>query len=250
MHQHDQRRTSGPRAGDCGEAGTHKEPAVGPTSLSHLRISYVRRNKKKGDFQRYMSLLCRLNVVYFPMKDPLPALSSDRALPRGPAAVSPCTSSTLRKWQPAGKPVVFLHGGPGGGSDPKQRRFFHPENIALSASTSAAAARARPTRRWRTTPPGPGGGHRETPRTTGIEHWQVFGGSWAPRWPWLRRDASGACHGVDSARHLPSASAGIECSISAAPRFFTRMPGRRTVAHSGGGTRRSSYCLLQPFDQR
>ena len=27
---------------------------------------------------------------------------------------------------PKGKPVVFLHGGPGGGSDPKQRRFFHP----------------------------------------------------------------------------------------------------------------------------
>ncbi len=27
---------------------------------------------------------------------------------------------------PQGKPVVFLHGGPGGGSDPKQRRFFHP----------------------------------------------------------------------------------------------------------------------------
>src|SRR5580704_11120856 len=28
---------------------------------------------------------------------------------------------------PSGKPVIFLHGGPGGGSDPKQRRFFHPE---------------------------------------------------------------------------------------------------------------------------
>src|ERR1019366_3292503 len=28
---------------------------------------------------------------------------------------------------PIGKPVIFLHGGPGGGSDPKQRRFFHPE---------------------------------------------------------------------------------------------------------------------------
>src|ERR1700691_622230 len=28
---------------------------------------------------------------------------------------------------PSGKPVVFLHGGPGGGSDPKQRRFFHPD---------------------------------------------------------------------------------------------------------------------------
>ena len=29
---------------------------------------------------------------------------------------------------PSGKPVVFVHGGPGGGSDPRQRRFFHPEN--------------------------------------------------------------------------------------------------------------------------
>ena len=27
---------------------------------------------------------------------------------------------------PSGKPVVFMHGGPGGGSEPKQRRFFHP----------------------------------------------------------------------------------------------------------------------------
>ena len=31
---------------------------------------------------------------------------------------------------PAGKPVIFLHGGPGGGSDPKQRRFFNPANTA------------------------------------------------------------------------------------------------------------------------
>jgi len=29
--------------------------------------------------------------------------------------------------KPSGKPVIFLHGGPGGGSDPKQRRFFHPD---------------------------------------------------------------------------------------------------------------------------
>ena len=32
---------------------------------------------------------------------------------------------------PSGKPVVFLHGGPGGGSDPKQRRFFHPEKYRI-----------------------------------------------------------------------------------------------------------------------
>ena len=28
---------------------------------------------------------------------------------------------------PQGKPVVFLHGGPGGGTDPRMRRFFDPE---------------------------------------------------------------------------------------------------------------------------
>ena len=27
---------------------------------------------------------------------------------------------------PAGKPVVFVHGGPGGGTEPKQRRYFDP----------------------------------------------------------------------------------------------------------------------------
>ncbi len=27
---------------------------------------------------------------------------------------------------PKGKPVLFVHGGPGGGCDPKMRRFFDP----------------------------------------------------------------------------------------------------------------------------
>ena len=33
---------------------------------------------------------------------------------------------------PKGKPVVFLHGGPGGGSEPKQRRFFDPAGSRLN----------------------------------------------------------------------------------------------------------------------
>ncbi|CAF4367052.1 unnamed protein product, partial [Adineta steineri] len=28
---------------------------------------------------------------------------------------------------PSGKPVVFVHGGPGGGTDLRDRRFFDPE---------------------------------------------------------------------------------------------------------------------------
>ena len=30
-----------------------------------------------------------------------------------------------------GKPVVFLHGGPGAGTGPKHRRFFHPERYRI-----------------------------------------------------------------------------------------------------------------------
>src|SRR5262249_55181385 len=32
---------------------------------------------------------------------------------------------------PAGKPVVFVHGGPGGGTDPVQRRFFDPRRYRI-----------------------------------------------------------------------------------------------------------------------
>src|SRR5919109_3430471 len=32
---------------------------------------------------------------------------------------------------PKGKPAVFLHGGPGGGTDPKMRRFFDPKRYRI-----------------------------------------------------------------------------------------------------------------------
>ena len=32
---------------------------------------------------------------------------------------------------PKGKPAIFLHGGPGGGTDAKQRRFFDPQRYMI-----------------------------------------------------------------------------------------------------------------------
>ena len=32
---------------------------------------------------------------------------------------------------PKGKPVIFLHGGPGGGSEPIYRQYFDPQNGEL-----------------------------------------------------------------------------------------------------------------------
>ncbi|MEW5833662.1 MAG: prolyl aminopeptidase [Pseudomonadota bacterium] len=80
---------------------------------------------------------------------------------------------------PDGKPVVFLHGGPGGGVNPKCRRFFDPARYRIVLFDQRGCGRSTP--------------HAElTDNTTwhlvadierlreklGIDRWQVFGGSW------------------------------------------------------------------------
>lgn len=80
---------------------------------------------------------------------------------------------------PAGIPVVFLHGGPGGGSSPRHRRFFDPGAYRIVVYDQRGAGRSTPLGELRdnTTP------HLiadlETLRQhLGIERWLVFGGSW------------------------------------------------------------------------
>jgi proline iminopeptidase len=78
-----------------------------------------------------------------------------------------------------GKPVVFLHGGPGAGCNGKSRRFFDPERYRIVLFDQRGCGRSTP--------------HAElTDNTTwhlvadierirehlGIGRWQVFGGSW------------------------------------------------------------------------
>ncbi len=80
---------------------------------------------------------------------------------------------------PNGKPVVFLHGGPGGGTSPKQRRFFNPERYRIVLFDQRGCGKSRP--------------HASLVDNTtwhlvqdiellrehlGIARWQVFGGSW------------------------------------------------------------------------
>jgi proline iminopeptidase len=74
---------------------------------------------------------------------------------------------------------VFLHGGPGGGSEPKQRRFFHPEKYRIvnfdqrgcGKSTPYATLEANTT--WDLV-----ADIEKLREHLGIERWQVFGGSW------------------------------------------------------------------------
>jgi pimeloyl-ACP methyl ester carboxylesterase len=45
---------------------------------------------------------------------------------------------------PEGKPVVFLHGGPGGGSSPAMRRFFHPQRYRIVVFDQRGCGRSTP----------------------------------------------------------------------------------------------------------
>jgi proline iminopeptidase len=81
---------------------------------------------------------------------------------------------------PHGKPVVFLHGGPGGGSSPEHRRQFNPEKYKIlvfdqrgcGKSTPYASLEANTT--WDLVE------DIEKLRTevAKVDKWQVFGGSW------------------------------------------------------------------------
>jgi proline iminopeptidase len=80
---------------------------------------------------------------------------------------------------PAGAPVVFLHGGPGAGCSPEHRRFFDPQRYRIVLFDQRGAGRSTP--------------HGEvTNNTTAhlvadietlrrlleVQTWHVFGGSW------------------------------------------------------------------------
>ncbi len=80
---------------------------------------------------------------------------------------------------PDGKPVVFLHGGPGGGTEPKHRRYFDPDKYRIILFDQRGCGRSTP--------------HASLQANTtwdlvddverlrqhlDVDRWQVFGGSW------------------------------------------------------------------------
>ncbi|MEM8607760.1 MAG: prolyl aminopeptidase [Myxococcota bacterium] len=80
---------------------------------------------------------------------------------------------------PDGKPAIFVHGGPGGGSNPVHRRFWNPKRYRIVLFDQRGCGRSTP--------------HAELHNNTtwhlvadmerlrehlGIDRWQLFGGSW------------------------------------------------------------------------
>ena len=78
-----------------------------------------------------------------------------------------------------GKPVVFLHGGPGGGTDPKMRRFFDPKKYRIVLFDQRGCGKSRPHASLEANTTWDLVADIERLRVLlGIERWQVFGGSW------------------------------------------------------------------------
>jgi proline iminopeptidase len=80
---------------------------------------------------------------------------------------------------PAGKPVVFLHGGPGGGCEPRMRRFFDPNRYRIVLFDQRGSGKSTPhacleqNTTWDLV-----SDIEQLREHLGIERWQVFGGSW------------------------------------------------------------------------
>lgn len=81
--------------------------------------------------------------------------------------------------KPDGLPVVFLHGGPGGGSSPKHRRFFDPDVYRIIVYDQRGAGRSTPRGEIRANTTPLLIADLERLRTSlRIDRWLVFGGSW------------------------------------------------------------------------
>jgi len=78
-----------------------------------------------------------------------------------------------------GFPVIFLHGGPGSGSNPAQRRFFDPAFYRIILLDQRGCGRSKPLGETKNNTTNDLIEDIEQLRTAlGIEQWLVFGGSW------------------------------------------------------------------------
>ena len=111
------------------------------------------------------------------MRSPYPAIEPYAT---GSLPVSPLHTLYFEQCgNPAGKPVVFLHGGPGAGCGPAHRCFFDPERYRIVLFDQRGAGRSTPFAELAGNTTWDLVDDIEKLRThLGIERWQVFGGSW------------------------------------------------------------------------
>lgn len=86
-------------------------------------------------------------------------------------------------WETSGKPdgipVLFVHGGPGSGTSPAQRRFFDPARYRIVLFDQRGSGRSTPHGELAdNTTPDLIADMEALRRALGVDRWLVFGGSW------------------------------------------------------------------------
>jgi len=80
---------------------------------------------------------------------------------------------------PNGQPIIFLHGGPGGGCGSKQRRFFDPKHYRIILFDQRGCGKSTPLGETKENTTADLVNDIETIRKhLNIEKWILFGGSW------------------------------------------------------------------------
>jgi proline iminopeptidase len=80
---------------------------------------------------------------------------------------------------PDGLPVLFVHGGPGGGIEPVYRRYFHPEKYRVILVDQRGSGKSTPHAELEENNTQNLIADMETVRDhAGVDRWMVFGGSW------------------------------------------------------------------------
>ena len=95
----------------------------------------------------------------------------------------PLTDGHVMYWEqvgnPRGRPVLFLHGGPGAGAGAVHRRFFDPAHWRIVIFDQRGAGRSRPLGSLdANTTPHLVGDIERLRSYLGLERWLLFGGSW------------------------------------------------------------------------
>ncbi|MED7788841.1 prolyl aminopeptidase [Francisella sp. 19X1-34] len=78
-----------------------------------------------------------------------------------------------------GKPVVFIHGGPGGGISPGARQYFNPEKYRIILVDQRGCGKSTPFAELReNTTSDLINDFEKIRKKLGIDKWMIFGGSW------------------------------------------------------------------------
>lgn len=95
-------------------------------------------------------------------------------------AVSPLHNLYVEEsGNPGGQPVVFVHGGPGGGCEPWYRQFFDPQQYRIILFDQRGCGRSTPHAELRENTTWDLVADMERIRQhLGIDRWVLFGGSW------------------------------------------------------------------------